>query len=434
MHSETPLVLTALVFGYALVSGLIKRWYLAPALIFVLLGMALGPFGLNLLDAGPGTEGYTVLAQVALTVILFVQASRLDIGRVMRRGLLSFRLIVIGIPLTLMLGALTAALLLPVLPWWEAVCLAAVVAPTEVALIETLIDDERVPDRVRNALSVESGFSDGIALATLLAAVALASARVDPHPADWLWFAFRTEVVSLFMGVSVGLAGGLLVVWSRRRGWLNDIWAQLATLAIALICFEVGEGVRASGFVAAFTGGLAFAFVTIRGTAVSDGGATAVSDGGATRVRCRGVRWRATGCPVQPDGPAVPNQVSDATAQLLELMVFAMFGAFAVIDGWRNVSWRVVAFSIVAVFAVRMVAVLVALVRTDLPLYSRAFIGWFGLRGIGTLVLGLLVINRGEIQHTDIIAQTVVVTVTLSLVLHSVTSSIAIRGYRNGDR
>ena len=148
-------------------------------------------------------------------------------------------------------------------------------------------------------------------------------------------------------------------------------------------------------------------------TAVSDGGATAVSDGGAT---------------------AVPNQVSDATAQLLELMVFAMFGAFAVIDGWRNVSWRVVAFSIVAVFAVRMVAVLVALVRTDLPLYSRAFIGWFGLRGIGTLVLGLLVINRGEIQHTDIIAQTVVVTVTLSLVLHSVTSSIAIRGYRNGDR
>jgi NhaP-type Na+/H+ or K+/H+ antiporter len=422
VHSETPLVLTALVFGYALVSGLIKRWYLAPALIFVLLGMALGPFGLNLLDAGPGTEGYTVLAQVALTVILFVQASRLDVGRVMRRGLLSFRLIVIGIPLTLVLGALTAAVLLPILPWWEAVCLAAVVAPTEVALIESLLDDERVPDRVRNALSVESGFSDGIALAILLAAVALASARVDPDPGNWVWFAFRTEVLSLFMGVIVGLAGGLLVVWSRRRGWLNDIWAQLATLAIALICFEVGEGVHASGFVAAFTGGLAFAFVTIRGgTAVPGGGGTAVPEGGGTAVPEGG-------------GTAVPNQVSDATAQLLELMVFAMFGAFAVIDGWRNVSWRVVAFSIAAVFAVRMVAVLVALVRTDLPLYSRAFIGWFGLRGIGTLVLGLLVINRGEIQHTDIIAQTVVVTVTLSLVLHSVTTPMAIRGYRTGDR
>jgi predicted permease len=83
---------------------------------------------------------------------------------------------------------------------------------------------------------VESGFSDGIALAALLAAVALASARVDPNPGQWAWFAFRTEVVSLLMGVGIGLIGGLLVVWSRRRGWMSDIWAQLATLAIALIC------------------------------------------------------------------------------------------------------------------------------------------------------------------------------------------------------
>ena len=407
MHSQTALVLIALVFCYALVSGLIRRWYVAPALIFVLLGMALGPFGLSLLDAGPGTEGYTVLAQVTLTVILFVQASRLDLGSAMRRGLLSFRLIVIGLPLTMALGALTAAVLLPVLPWWEAVCLAAIIAPTEVALIEALLDDERIPARIRHALSVESGFSDGIALAALLAAVALASARVDPHPGQWAWFAFRTEVVSLLMGVGIGLIGGLLVVWSRRRGWMSDIWAQLATLAIALICFELGESVHASGFVAAFTGGLAFAFVTIRGAA----------DGSAEDAE-----------------KAVPNQMSDATAQLLELMVFAMFGAFAVIDGWRNADWRVVVFSLVALFAVRMVAVLVAFIRTDLSIRSRAFVGWFGLRGIGTLVLGLVVIDRGEIQHEDLIAQTVVVTVTLSLLLHSITAPLGIGGLRSADR
>jgi NhaP-type Na+/H+ or K+/H+ antiporter len=403
VHSQTALVLIALVFCYALVSGLIRRWYVAPALIFVLLGMALGPFGLNLLDAGPGTEGYTVLAQVTLAVILFVQASRPDLGSAMRRGLLSFRLIVIGLPLTLALGALTAAVLLPVLPWWEAVCLAAIIAPTEVALIEALLDDERIPERIRHTLSVESGFSDGIALAALLAAVALASARVDPHPAQWAWFAFRTEVVSLLMGVGIGLIGGLLVVWSRRHGWMSDIWAQLATLAIALICFELGESVHASGFVAAFTGGLAFAFVTVRG---------AGSEAEKT----------------------VPNQVSDAAAQLLELMVFAMFGAFAVIDGWRNADWRVVVFSVVALFAVRMVAVLAAFIRTDLPIRSRAFVGWFGLRGIGTLVLGLLVIDRGEIQHEDLIATVVVVTVTLSLVLHSITVAPGIRGLRSAER
>ncbi len=403
MHSQTALVLVALVFCYALVSGLTSKWYVAPALIFVLLGMALGPFGLNLLDAGPGTEGYTTLAQVTLTVILFVQASRLDLGSVLRRGLLSFRLIAVGLPLTLALGALTAAALLPVLPWWEAVCLAAILAPTEVALIEALMDDERIPERIRHALAVESGFSDGIALAALLAAVALASARVDPNPARWAWFAFRTEVVSLVMGAGIGLIGGLLVVWSRRRGWMSDIWAQLATLAIALICFEVGESVHASGFVAAFAGGLAFAFITVRGA--------------GTEAE-----------------KAVPNQVSDAAAQLLELMVFAMFGAFAVIDGWRNADWRIVAFSVAAIFAVRMIAVLAALVRTDLSIRSRVFVGWFGLRGIGTLVLGLVVIDRGEIQHEDLMAQIVVVTVTLSLLLHSLTAPFGIRGLRPADR
>ncbi len=403
MHSQTALVLVALVFCYALVSGLTSKWYVAPALIFVLLGMALGPFGLNLLDAGPGTEGYTTLAQVTLTVILFVQASRLDLGSVLRRGLLSFRLIAVGLPLTLALGALTAAALLPVLPWWEAVCLAAILAPTEVALIEALVDDERIPERIRHALAVESGFSDGFALAALLAAVALASARVDPNPARWAWFAFRTEVVSLVVGAGIGLIGGLLVAWSRRRGWMSDIWAQLATLAIALICFEVGESVHASGFVAAFAGGLAFAFVTVRGA--------------GTEAE-----------------KAVPNQVSDAAAQLLELMVFAMFGAFAVIDGWRNADWRIVAFSVAALFAVRMIAVLAALVRTDVSIRSRVFIGWFGLRGIGTLVLGLVVIDRGEIQHEDLIAQVVVVTVTLSLLLHSLSAPFGIRGLRPADR
>ena len=403
MHSQTALVLVALVFCYALVSGLTSKWYVAPALIFVLLGMALGPFGLNLLDAGPGTEGYTTLAQVTLTVILFVQASRLDLGSVLRLGLLSFRLIAVGLPLTLALGALTAAALLPVLPWWEAVCLAAILAPTEVALIEALVDDERIPERIRHALAVESGFSDGIALAALLAAVALASARVDPNPARWAWFAFRTEVVSLVMGAGIGLIGGLLVALSRRRGWMSDIWAQLATLAIALICFEVGESVHASGFVAAFAGGLAFAFVTVRGA--------------GTEAE-----------------KAVPNQVSDAAAQLLELMVFAMFGAFAVIDGWRNADWRIVAFSVAALFAVRMIAVLAALVRTDVSIRSRVFVGWFGLRGIGTLVLGLVVIDRGEIQHEDLIAQVVVVTVTLSLLLHSLSAPFGIRGLRPADR
>ena len=394
MHNNTSLVLTLMVIGYAAMSGLVKRWYIAPALIFLILGMALGPFGLQQLDAGTGTEGYTVLAQLALTVILFDQAAKLDPRVMLQRGRVTFRLLVIGIPLTLLLGSVTAAVLLPVLPWWEAVCLAAIVAPTEVALIDALIEDSRIPEQVRRSLSIESGFYDGFALAALLAALALASAHTDPRPSHWEWFIFRTEVLSLIIGVVVGLLGGAIIAWSYRRGWMSDTWAQLATLAVALSCFEIGERLQASGFVAAFTGGLAFAFIAKRSNA------------------------------------QVPNQVTDATAQLLELLVFAMFGAFAVIDGWRHVGWRVVLFAVLALFAVRIVAVLIALIRSEVPLYSRLFIGWFGPRGIGTVVLGLLVINRGEIQHADLISQVVVVIVTLSLLIHSLTAPLGIRGYQ----
>ncbi|TGD85588.1 hypothetical protein BayCH28_21430 [Mycolicibacterium sp. CH28] len=393
MHSVTSFVLTLLVLGYAVVSGLVNRWYVAPALIFVGLGMALGPFGFDLLDAGAGTQGYTVLAQLALTVIMFNQAAKLDPGAVLRRGHVTFRLLMVGIPLTLILGTLTAVVLLPVLPWWEAVCLAAIVAPTEVALIDALLEDHRIPERVRNALSVESGFYDGFALAVLLAAMALASAHTDSRPRDWGLFVVRTEFLSVVIGAAVGLLGAAVIAWSRRRDWMSDTWAQLSTLAVALICFELGERVHASGFVAAFTGGLAFALVARR------------------------------------TNTQVSSQVSDAAGQLLELMVFAMLGAFAVIDAWSHVTWQIVVFCVVALFGVRLAAVAVALIRTDLPGYSRAFIGWHGPRGIGTVVLGLLVIDRGDIQHADLIAQAGVVAVTLSLALHSLTAPLGIRRY-----
>jgi len=388
VHQTTPLVLAVLVLGYALVSEKVSRSFIAPALIFLLLGMALGPFGLHLLDAGAGTEGYTALAQLALTVILFNQAAKLQFDRIRLHGSVTLRLLIVGIPLTVLLGALTAAVLLPVLPWWEAVCLAAIVAPTEAALIEALLDDRRIPERVRHALSVESGFYDGFALAILLAALALASHQADRTDANWALFVFRTEILSLLAGSAVGFLGGLVVAWSRRRNWMSDVWSQLAQLALAFVCFAIGEWIHASGFVAAFTGGLAFSFVVRRET-----------------------------------GQELSTQVSDATAQLLELMVFAMFGAFAVIDDWRRADWRIVVFAVLAIFGVRIVAVLVSLVRSGIPMFERLFIGWFGPRGIGTLVLGLLVIERGEIRQEDLIVTVVVVTVTLSLVLHSLSTA-----------
>jgi NhaP-type Na+/H+ or K+/H+ antiporter len=398
MHTETAFVLTIMVLCYAAVSGLVKRWYLAPALIFVALGMVVGPSGLGLLEPASRADAFGVLAQVALAVILFNQASALDLRTVWRRGHLTVRLLTIGIPVTIVLGTLTAVVILPVLPFWEAVCLAAIVAPTEVALIDALLDDHRIPERVRHTLSAESGFYDGFALAALLAALALASEQTDHAAARWTWFAIRTEFVSVAVGIALGLIGGTMIARSSARGWMSDVWAQLATLALALVCFGVGERLHASGFVAAFAGGLGYAIVSLRAG----------------------------------DRPAA-TQVTNAAGELLELPVFALLGAFAVIPAWRAAGWRVVLFALVALIVVRVAAVAIALLGSGMSRRSTLFMGWFGPRGIGTLVLGLLVITQGDIRQTSLIGQVVVVTVTASLVVHSLTTPLGIRLCAEGD-
>ncbi len=392
MHSETALVLTVLVLCYAAVSGLVRRWYLAPALIFVVLGVALGPSCLGWIEAGSDTKGFNILSELALTVILFNQASALNLQNAFRRGHLPLRLMAIGIPVTFALNTAVAVLVLPVLPFWEAVCLAVIVAPTEVALLDALLEDRRIPERVRHALSIESGLYDGFALAALLAALALASEQIDRAPVRWAWFAFRTEFVSLAVGVLVGLIGGVLISRSSVRGWMSGTWAQLATLALALVCFGLGERLHGSGFVTAFVGGLAYSVI----------------------LRRSGTQMEAT-------------QVSDAAGQVLELLVFALFGAMAVVPAWRDVGWRVVVFAALALIVVRSAAVVIALAGSGLPRRSKLFMGWFGPRGIGTLVLGLIVIGEGEIKQGALITQAVVVIVTLSLILHSVTAAPGIR-------
>ena len=387
MDNTTIFTLTVMVLCYAVISALVKRWYVAPALIFVLCGMALGPFGIGAIDVGNNVDNFLLPAELALTLILFNQASALDLSAVVRRGGITFRLLVIGIPLSLGLGTLTGALLIPIMPLWEAVAMAAIVAPAEVALIAALLEDRRIPEPVRHALSTESGFYDGFALTTMLAALAVSDEQEEAHGGfgDLAWFLARTEVMSVVVGLILGAIGGVVITWSRRRGWMSDTWAQLSMLTGALLCFEIGGQLDGSGLVAAFAGGLGFAFVAKR------------------------------------SGRRPDTHVSDAVAHLLELAIFAMFGAYAVVEAWRAVGWQVVVFAFVALFGVRLIAVLVALIRSDLPARDRLFIGWFGPRGLGTIVLGLIMIEQTVPQREYWIMQTVGVTVSLSLLVHSLT-------------
>lgn len=394
MSTQTTFVLTILVLCYAVVSGLILRSRVAPALIFVACGMAVGPFGLGWLTTDAHSAAFTVLAQAALTIMLFNQATALDLRAAFRPPYLARRLLGIGFPLSVAFGTLAAHLLLPALPLFEAVCLAVIVAPTEVALIEALVQDRRIPERIRHALSVESGFYDGLALAVLLLALAMASAQTDHVAGRWVGFVVRTEGLSTIAGTGIGALGAVVVAQARERNWMTDVWAQLATPALALACYQAGEHLRGSGFVAAFVGGLAYTFVASRKAQ-----------------------------------PISGMQVADAAAELLELLVFAMFGAFAVIPAFGRTDWRAMLFAITAVLLIRVGAVALALTGTGLAARDTVFLGWFGPRGIGTLVTALLVLRSGEIQQTALITEVAVVTVIVSLLVHGLTFPAGLRLY-----
>ncbi|KXF55422.1 hypothetical protein AXA44_37845 [Rhodococcus sp. SC4] len=392
MTDQSVFVLIVLVLCFSVVSGRLRRGYLSPAAVFVVVGVVLGADGLGLVEVQADREGFRTVAELALTLILFTQASRLDLRTMLRQGAMARRLLGIGMPLTVVLGTVVALLLLPALPSWEAVCLAVIVAPAEAALVEALLVDPRIPRRIREGLSVESGLYDGFAVAALLTVLAIASQEAEPAPGEWAWFAFRTVHVSLAVGIVIGLVGGKAIAVARAHGWTTDSWAQLATLALAVLCFGAGEQFHGSGFATAFAGGLAYA---------------AIKPGrGQDRA---------------------PTQVAGAASELLELVTFALFGAVVVVPAFRDADWRVLAFAIAAVTLVRLVSVLVAFTRSDVPAASVVFMGWFGPRGITTLVLGLIVLEEGVMQEPLLLTQAAVVTVVLSIVLHSVTAPIGIR-------
>ncbi len=180
---------------------------------------------------------------------------------------------------------------------------------------------------------------------------------------------------------------------------MTESWAQLRTLALAIFCFGMGEKRHGSGFVVAFTAGLSYTMVV----------------------------------PSDQERPAT-TEVSKAAGELLELVAFAMFGAILVVPSFRDADWRILLFAFLALAVVRVAAIVTALVGSGLTIRSALFMGWFGPRGIATLVLALVVLEEGRAHENLLIAQVGVVTVAMSILLHSMTAPIGIRLLHQKDR
>ncbi|HKJ35467.1 MAG TPA: sodium:proton antiporter [Solirubrobacterales bacterium] len=385
-------ILAAVLFAYSLVSGRLERASISAPMIFVAAGIVLGPDVAGLTDLELTSETGLLLAEVALVIVLFSDASRINLVALRENEALPARLLGIGMPLTIGLGTIAAALLLTGIEFWEAAMIAAVLAPTDAALGQAVVSSRRVPARIRQALNVESGLNDGLSIPFLFLFTGLAVAETEVTASGWLSFALEQIGIGALTGIGIGLCGSWLIDRASRREWMTGTFKQLSIIALALAAWALAEELGGNGFIAAFSAGLAASRVTdLCGEKILD--------------------------------------FTEDEGQLLNLAVFFIFGISAI--GFLDAAgWEVVLFGLLSLTVVRMLPVALALVGTGLRGTSVAFLGWFGPRGLASIILALVVLEEEpELPGIPILFAAMTVTVLASVVAHGVTARPLSRRY-----
>ncbi len=374
------------VLGVAAVSRRLSGTPVTTAMVFVALGVLIGPEVAGEVDPSPGGAAVRTLAEATLAVVLFADASRIRLDALRREYVVPLRLLGVGLPLTIGLGALLAAVIFNQLTIAEALVLAVLLAPTDAALGQAVVSDQRLPSRIRQGLNVESGLNDGICVPLLF--IVLAAADVESHVANG-HHAITIVAEEIGYGLLGGAGAGLLVAAvvgiGRRTELIADTWLQVIPVAGATLAYGVAAALGGSGFIAAFLAGMLF-------------GALVRESDDASRF-------------------------NDGLGALLDGLTFLAFGAVLLGPALAHLSWSIVAYAALSLTAVRMLPVAIAMLGTGARWPTLAFLGWFGPRGLASIVFAVIVVEGSHLPHVQTILLTTYVTVGLSVVAHGMSAA-----------
>jgi NhaP-type Na+/H+ or K+/H+ antiporter len=376
-----------MLFIVAIFSGLIGRLPISFQMLFVLAGMFIGWLVTGYVDVSkpPYSTIIFLIAEIALVLVLFSDASRVGLKALKNRH--STRLLTIGLPLTIILGFIVATLIFPGIPWWVAGIIGAALAPTDAALGQIVVQNKKVPEKIRNTIEIESGLNDGGSVPFLLLFISIGLAEEAFKPSVYFIQVLVQQIgLGALVGLAVGIIGGWLVIKARAKKWITSNFQRIAFLAMAILTFLIADQLGGSGFIAAFIGGLALGYV--------------VKDAGKILI-----------------------DFSETEGQLLNLAVFFLLG-IVVLPLLYTITWQIILYAILSLTIIRMLPVAISLTGTKLDLDSILFIGWFGPRGLASIVLALLALQELKVFPGDNIFLTVAfVTVLISVFAHGFTAS-----------
>jgi len=400
---ENLMILGVFIFLYSISSKWLESTPINGAVLFTAFGLALGPLGMNILKFEIEAEGISTLAELTLALVLFTDAANANLGVLKKSFQLPQRLLLIGLPLTIIIGFGVGVLVFGGLTMIEIAILATMLAPTDAALGKAVVTSESVPDNIREGLNVESGLNDGICVPILFVFLAIAMQSNNGGSTSLL----ALKLVSQQIGIGVAVGGGVTIVgvwllrWFYDRGWVSETWRQLPVVTLAVVCFAMAQLLGGSGFIAAFIGGLLF--------------------GGVAKRHKQELLLAAEG-----------------TGDTLALLTWVVFGAAVVGQAGPYFSWEILLYALLSLTVARMLPVFLVLAGMNLRTDEKLFMGWFGPRGLASIVFAVIVLGA-HLPSGDIIVTTVVCTVILSIIGHGLSANplvaaLAARNKRLSDK
>ena len=383
--------LAAFLLIYSAVAGRIERSLISGPIVFTVAGFVLGPDGLGLLRINISGEGLRLLAELTLAMVLFTDAANADFDVVRRNLGLPERLLGVGLPLTILLGFLFAAIVFPSLGILEMALLAAILAPTDAALGKPVVANQAVPSVMREALNLESGLNDGICvpIVVILLELAVGTQIEGATIGHVAWVVIEEIGIGLIVGLALTWLTTRLLRFAEGRGWISEHWVEIPIVALAAACFAAAQAAGGSGFIACFVGGL-------------------LLSGLGERHKEELLRG------------------AEHMGEALALLTWVVFGGIVVARMIDRVTWTALLYAGLSLTVVRMLPVFLCMIGTRTSMADKLFIGWFGPRGLATIVFAVLVLDA-KLPGNDTVMLAAGWTVLLSVIAHGVTANSLVK-------